>query len=393
LTGTSEAGIFLSAGEASGDLHGATLSRALGDLAPGIRLRGMGGPRMAAAGVDVIADLSAHAAMGTSEAIGRIPGLVRAYRLLESRLARERPRALVVIDFPEFNLRLARAARRAGVPVVYFIPPQLWAWRRGRIRQVARRINRVLAVLPFEPQIYEGADIPVDFVGHPLLDVLPLDLSREDARRRLDIAPGETVVGLLPGSRREEVAKLLPPMLVAAKRLAAAGVSRRFALGLAPTVDRAAVEREIGAAFAEGGPRVDVLEHRTYEVMAGADTVLIASGTATLEAALLGAPMVVCYRVSRLTEAVVRMLARVHWCSLPNLIAGREVVPEILQDELNGQRLASEVLRLLDDPATAEAQRTAFKEVRAQLGDRGVGRRAARAMLEVARLARPTPAG
>jgi lipid-A-disaccharide synthase len=387
LAGTTEPVILLSAGEASGDLHGATLSRALRDLVPGVHLRGMGGARMAAAGVDVVADLSDRAVVGTSEALGRIPGLYRAYRLLQAQLAAERPRALVVIDFPEFNLRLARSARRAGIPVVYFIPPQLWAWRRGRIRQMVRRINRVLAVLPFEEALYQGAGVPVDFVGHPLLDVLPLDLTRAEARRRLGLDPGEVVVGLLPGSRREEVTRLLPPMIVAAKRLAAAGVAHRFALGLAPTVDEGAVARLINAAVAEHGPRVHVVQRRTYEVMSAADVVLISSGTATLEAALLGTPMVVCYRVSRVTEAMVRLLARVSWCSLPNLIAGRAVVPEILQDDLSGHRLASEALRLLEDPAAATAQRVSFEEVRARLGDPGVGARAARAVLETAGLA------
>ena len=387
MTGTAEPVILLSAGEASGDLHGGTLCRALRELAPGARLVGMGGPRMAAAGMELVADVSSHAVVGTSEALARIPGLYRAYRLLQARLSEDRPRALVVIDFPEFNLRLARSARRAGVPVVYFIPPQLWAWRRGRLRQMARRVSRVLAVLPFEEELYRGAGVPVDVVGHPLLDVLPLDLTRDEARRDLGLDPAEAVIGLLPGSRREEVDRLLPPMLTAAQRLAASGVARRFLLGLAPTVDRALVEGPVKAAFADGGVRVDVVERRTYEVMAAADVVLIASGTATLEAALLGAPMVVCYRVSRLTEAVVRMMVRVAWCSLPNLIAGRAVVPEILQDDLTGQRLASEALRLLEDPVAATAQRTAFKEVRARLGEPGVGRRAARAVLEAAHLA------
>jgi len=388
---STEPSILLSAGEASGDLHGATLCRALRELHPGVRLIGMGGSRMAAAGMEVVADVSGHAVVGTSEALGRIPRLYRAYRLLKARLIEERPRALVVIDFPEFNLRLARIARRAGVPVVYFIPPQLWAWRRGRIRQMARRVSRVLAVLPFEEKLYRDAGVPVDFVGHPLLDVLPLDLDRAEARRRLDVDPGESVIGLLPGSRREEVERLLPPMLVAAKRLSAAGVARRFALGLAPTVDVAAVRRLVKAAVDEGGPRVDVFERRTYEVMAAADVVLISSGTATLEAALLGAPMVVCYRVSRVTEAVVRLLVKVRWCSLPNLIANRGVVPEVLQDELTGQRLAAEALRLIEDPAAAGAQRAAFERVRAQLGAPGVGRRAAQAVIETARLGVPVP--
>ena len=386
-----EPSILLSAGEASGDLHGATLCRALREIHPGVRLVGMGGPRMAAAGMELVADVSGHAVVGTSEALGRIPRLYRAYRLLKARLIEERPRALVVIDFPEFNLRLARIARRAGVPVVYFIPPQLWAWRRGRIRQMARRVSRVLAVLPFEEKLYRDAGVPVDFVGHPVLDVLPLDLDRAEARRRLGVDPVEPLIGLLPGSRREEVERLLPPMLAAAKRLSAAGVARRFALGLAPTVDVAAVGRLVKAAFDEGGPRVDVFERQTYEVMAAADVVLISSGTATLEAALLGAPMVVCYRVSRVTEAVVRLLVKVRWCSLPNLIANRGVVPEVLQDELTGQRLAGEALRLIEDPAAASAQRAAFEQVRAQLGAAGVGRRAAQAVIETARLGVPVP--
>ena len=386
-----EPAILLSAGEASGDLHGATLCRALREIHPGVRLIGMGGPRMAAAGMELVADVSGHAVVGTSEALGRIPRLYRAYRLLKARLIEERPRALVVIDFPEFNLRLARIARRAGVPVVYFIPPQLWAWRRGRIRQMARRVSRVLAVLPFEEKLYRDAGVPVDFVGHPLLDVLPLDLDRAEARRRLGIAAGDSMIGLLPGSRREEVQRLLPPMLVAAQRLSAAGVARRFALGLAPTVDAAAVGRLVKSAVDEGGPRVDVFERRTYEVMAAADVVLISSGTATLEAALLGAPMVVCYRVSRVTEAVVRLLVKVRWCSLPNLIANHGVVPEVLQDELTGQRLAAEALRLIEDPAAASAQRAAFGQVRVQLGAPGVGRRAAQAVIETARLGVPVP--
>jgi lipid-A-disaccharide synthase len=375
--------IMLSAGEASGDLHGATLCRALRELEPGVRLLGMGGSHMRAAGMEVLLDPTAHAAVGTSEAIGRIPALYRAYRTLAARLVAERPRALVLIDFPEFNLRLARRARAANVPVVYFIPPQLWAWRRGRIRQMAHRVSRVLAVFPFEPPLYEGAGVPVEFVGHPLLDALPLDLARDDARRRLGADPAHSLIGLLPGSRREEVERLLPPMLEAARRLAAADARPRFVLGLAPTVSR-----ERGAAHlrqAGPGPAVEVVEGRTYEVMAAADALLIASGTATLEAALLGTPMALCYRVSRTTELIARLLARVEWIGLPNLVAGRAVVPELIQEQVTGERLAQEIARLLDDPVAATAQRAAFKDLRARLGEPGVGPRAARAVLATAR--------
>jgi len=339
---------------------------------------------MRAAGMEVVVDPTAHAAVGTSEALGRIPALYRAYRALGARLDAERPRALVLIDFPEFNLRLARRARRAGVPVVYFIPPQLWAWRAGRVRQMARRVKRVLAIFPFEPPLYERARVPVTFVGHPLLDVLPLDLTRDEARRRLAADPGHALIGLLPGSRPGEIERLLPPMLDAARRLAAADGRRRFVLGLARTVAR----EQVATILTRGGPGlppIEMVSGRTYEVMAAADTLLITSGTATLEAALLGAPMVICYRVSRLTELMARALTRVRWIGLPNLVSDRMVVPELIQGEVTGTRLAREAARLLDDPVAATAQRAAFKDLRARLGEPGVGLRAARAVLETAR--------
>jgi len=375
--------IMLSAGEASGDLHGGTLCRALRAIDPGVRLVGMGGGHMRAAGMEVVVDPTANAAVGTSEALGRIPALYRAYRALAARLRAERPRALVLIDFPEFNLRLARRACQAGIPVVYFIPPQLWAWRRGRVRPMARRVSRVLAVFPFEPALYEAAGVPVEFVGHPLLDVLPLDLTRDEARRRLGADPGHSLIGLLPGSRREEVERLLPPMLDAARRLAAADGRRRFVLGLAPTVPA----EQVAAHLRHAGPvpAIEVVAGRSYEVMAAAEVLLIASGTATLEAALLGTPMVLAYRVSRTTEVVARVLARVQWIGLPNLVSGRLVVPELVQGQVTGERLATEATRLLEDPVAATAQRAAFKELRVRLGEPGVGRRAARAVLATAR--------
>jgi lipid-A-disaccharide synthase len=378
------AAIMLSAGEPSGDLHGGTLCRALRELSPGLKLFGMGGGHMAAAGMEVLVDPTGHAAIGTSEAAGRVPALYRAYRAMGHRLETDRPRALVLIDFPEFNLRLARRAQRAGVPVVYFIAPQLWAWRAGRVRQMARRVKRVLAIFPFEPPLYERARVPVTFVGHPLLDVLPLDLTRDEARRRLVADPGHSWIGLLPGSRPGELTRLLPPMLDAARRLAAADGRRRFMLGLAPTVTPGQVAT-ILSQQGPGIPPIHIVSGRTYEVMAAADTLLIASGTATLEAALLGAPMVICYRVSRLTELLARALTRVRWIGLPNLVSGRAVVPELIQRQVTGERLAEEAARLLEDPVAATAQRAAFKDLRARLGEPGVGRRAARVVLDTAR--------
>jgi lipid-A-disaccharide synthase len=369
--------IMLVAGEASGDLHGATLCAALRALAPGRRLVGMGGARMAKAGMELLVDVTASAAVGGTEAFGRVPALYRAYRRLRAILdGPERPAALVLIDFPEFNLRLARAARRVGVPVVYFIAPQLWAWRGGRIRTMRRLISLVLAVFPFEAPLYRRAGVPVAFVGHPVLDALQAAPSRADARRELGVTADGPVIGLLPGSRREEIERVLPAMRETAARIAAAYPRARFLLAQAPTVDRAEIERTAAA-----GPAVTIVADRTYAVMRAADLLLVTSGTATLEAALLGTPMVVCYRLSRLTELLFRPLVRVPWISLANIALGRAVVPELYQRRMTADMLSREALRLLAEPGALEAQRRAFAELAGQLGEPGVGARAARLVL------------
>ena len=375
--------VMLVAGEASGDLHGAALCRALAALAPRCRTFGMGGRLMAAAGMDLLVDVTAAAAAGGSEAVSRVPLLYRAYRCLRAALETEpRPAALVLIDFPEFNLRLARAARRAGVPVVYFIPPQIWAWRAWRIRTIRRLVSHVLAVFPFETALYRRAGVPVEFVGHPLLDALAGAPSRAEARRELGLPEAAEVIGLLPGSRREEVERVLPVMREALVKIRRARPAQRFALALAPTVERAVVARHL-----DGLAPVALAPNGAHAVIRAADLVLVTSGTATLEAALLGTPMVVCYRVSRLTEAMVRALTRVPWISLPNLTLGRAVVPELYQSRATGARLAEETRRLLEDASARDAQRAAFAELAGRLGAPGVGDRAARLVLAAAGLA------
>jgi len=257
---------------------------------------------------------------------------------------------------------------------------------------MARRVTKVLAAFPFEKSLYEEAGVPVEFVGHPLLDVVPSDLDHARARERLGVGERRVLVGLLPGSREQEISRLLPRMLDAAARLAVDG-KRSFVLGLAPSVERKRVAAMLERAAEAGGPPIEIVEGMTHEVMAAADALLIASGTATLEAALLGAPMVVCYRVSRMTELMARLLKRSPWISLPNIVAGRGVVPEILQDDATARRFAAEVERLLVDAVAATAQRAAFKELRERLGKPGVGERAARAVLEVAGVIGTTPRG
>jgi lipid-A-disaccharide synthase len=374
--------IMLSAGEASGDLHGAALCRALRAHAPDARLYGMGGARMATAGMEVLEDVTAGAIIGGTEAAAGVVPLYRAYRRLRRHLeGGARPHVLVLIDFPEFNLRLARVARRHDVPVVYYIPPQLWAWRGWRVHAMRRVVSLVLAVFPFEPPLYRAAGVPVAYVGHPLVDALATAPTRAAARARLGLAEDEPVVGLLPGSRRGEIARLLPVMREAVARIAAQRPAARFVLALAPTVDGALVQEHLADAS-----RVQIAR-AAPDVMRAADLVLATSGTVTLEAALCGTPMVVCYRVSRLTALMVSGLVRIPWMTLPNIVLGRAAVPELFQEAASGARLAEEALALLADPRARDAQRAAFREVAGQIGDPGVSTRAARLVLGTASLA------
>lgn len=373
--------IMLVAGEASGDLHGATLCRALRELSPTARLIGLGGGRMAEAGVELVADARDTAVVGFSEVVRRLPALWRVYRQLCATLAEERPAVLVLIDFPGMNLKLARAARRRGLPVVYFIPPQIWAWHRGRLKKIRDRVSLVLTVLPFERAFYRSAGVEAAFVGHPLLDALAAAPSRSAARRELGVADERLLVGLLPGSREQEIAGMAPLMGGAAARIAAARPEAQFVLALAPTVAAASVARHLAA-----GPHVRVVGGRTYAVMRAADLLLVTSGTATLEAALLGTPMVVGYRVSPLSELMGRALLRVPWISLVNIVLGRAVVPELVtRSAATAERIAGEALRLLGSPGALEAQRDAFRELAGMLGEAGVGPRAARLVLAAAR--------
>ena len=369
--------IMIAAGEASGDLHGATLCRALREAAPDARIFGMGSVRMAAAGFEVLEDVTAHAAVGGTEAAGGVVALYRTYRRLRTRLQGPgRPHALVLIDFPEFNLRLAREARRRGVPVGYFIPPQIWAWRPWRVRAMRRVLALVVAVFPFEPPLYRRAGVPVEFVGHPVVDLLAAAPARADVRARLNLGAGAPVIALLPGSRRAEIERVLPVMRDAIGRLLTDRPSLRVVVARAPGVDPALLARHVGHAIITDG---------AYDAIRAADVVLATSGTVTLEAALLGTPTVACYRVSRASAVMIRSLTRVPWMSLANIVLGREVIPELFQEALTAERLAREAERLLDDDGAREAQRAAFRELARGLGDPGVGARTARLVLSVAR--------
>lgn len=369
--------IVVVAGEASGDLHGGRLVQALRRLAPHLTVEGMGGPQMRAAGVTLLADAGGTAVVGLVELWEKRRTLSGALQLLREHLRAVRPALLICIDFPDFNLLLARRAHRLGIPVCYFISPQVWAWRRGRIRTIRRLVRKMLVLFPFEEAMYRRAGVDATFVGHPLLDALASVPPREACRASLGVQESSPVLGLLPGSREAEVRRHLPLLLEAAARLARTRPDLRVLVGLAPTLDVGAAR----AAVAGSPARATVAHGRTYEVMRAADLLLAVSGTVTLEAAILGTPMVITYRVGPLSWVVGRLLVRVPFIGLPNLVAGEGIVPELIQFQATPERLAATASEILGSRERQGRMRAALADVRARLGTPGAAERAAREIL------------
>src|SRR5882724_1414511 len=371
--------VLMVAGEASGDLHGTDLLRALQARVPGLEVFGIGGDGLRAAGMRTVADAGDVATVGIVEGVRHLRTLFGIYRVLVRRLREHRPDLCILIDFPEFNLRLARAAKRAGVPVLYYIGPQVWAWRRGRVRKIARRVDRLAVVFPFEPALYASRLAGVEFVGHPLLDRVRVTRGRAETLAAHGLDPARRTVLLLPGSRLSEIDYLLPPLLDAVRRLGQDG-GLQFPLALAHTLPADEVRRRVRAA----GLDVAVIEDDTYNLIAAADLALVSSGTATLECALLERPMVIVYRLGPLSYGLGRLLVRgVRYIGMPNIVAGREVVPELLQRQATGPRIAAAARALLDDPARHAAMIEDLRDVRRRLGRGGAAGRAAAIAFEM----------
>lgn len=377
--------VLLSAGEASGDLYGGLLMRAMAAGGPAV-FSGIGGPAMRAAGLDPLADASVMGVTGIAEVAARFGTIWRAYRSVTRTLdeAATRPALAILIDYPDFNLRVAARCRRAGVPVLYFVSPQVWAWRRGRVPTMRGRVDRMLCILPFEEPIYAAAGIRASFVGHPLLDQVAATRTPAQERARLGLDPKRPLVALLPGSRRNEIATHLAPMLGAAAILQAEFRDLQFLMPVAPTLDARAIEAQI-AATAGRGPRPRLVTDDRYDAVAAADAAVVASGTATLETALLGVPMVIVYRMNPITYVLARLLTRLPHIGMPNLIAGRRVVPELVQGDCAPRPIAAALRRLLTDPGAADAARRGLAEVRGRLGRPGAIDRVAAAAWDMIR--------
>jgi len=369
--------ILLSCGEPSGDLYAGALVRALRRADPLVEVFGMGGAHMAEAGAELLVDYRGLAVTGLTEVVTALPRLLRTLRTLVDAARDRRPDVLVVIDYPDFNFRLMQAVKALGIPVVYYISPQLWAWRAGRMRTMQAVVDRVLPIFPFEEALYREAGVDVRFVGHPLLELTKTTAPREALRAEWGLGPDQALVALLPGSRGNELKALAPVLAEARDRIRQQRPSARFVVARAPHVTDAWL------APLTADPGTLVVADRTDDVLAACDVVLTASGTATVQAAIHGAPMVVLYRLSALTYRLFKPLGRVDMYAMVNLISGRRIVRELIQDECRAEAAAVEALRILTDHDYRAQMVRDLAAVREALGGPGASDRAAAAIAEL----------
>jgi lipid-A-disaccharide synthase len=372
--------VFISAGEASGDLHAAALTRAILQRDPAVQVFGMGGDTLAAAGGEVVFNYKDYSVMGFVEVLQSLPrlfGLKKAFRrLMEER----KPDVFVTVDYPDFNMRVAKEAKALGIPVFSYIPPSAWAWRRGRAKDVARLATKVACIYPFAAQVYQEAGANVEFVGNPLVDIVQPTLSPQEGEAFIGKRPGHPVVLLLPGSRVKEITGVLPVMLQALPKIRDKRPEVDFVLQKAPSIERELLQ----SILASSAVPVKVVEGRGYDVMAASDAALATSGTVTLEAALCGLPSVICYAASPLSMWIAKRMVYVKYIGLPNILAGREILPELIQEKMTPDHMAASILHFLE-PEAASAVREEMRQAVAKLGQPGAVDRTAELILETAK--------
>ncbi len=370
--------VLIIAGEASGDLHGANLVREVKKHHPSVAFFGVGSCLMKEAGVELLADASEISVVGATEVLTHLRPICRVFNRLKRFLYEDRPDLLILIDFPDFNILLGKQARKFGIQVLYYISPQVWAWRRGRIKKIARLVKAMIVVFPFEVELYKHAGVDVRFVGHPLTDTVQSRYNQAEAKAQFGLDLKKRTVALLPGSRSKEIARMLPDMLRASEILLRRFPDIQFILPVAPTLSR-----ELISSFIRQHPvPVTVTEGRAYDVLRASDVALVTSGTATLETALMAVPMVIVYRLSTLSYFIARMIIDVDHIGLVNIVAGKRVVPELVQREATPENMADGVTKLISDPAYYGQVKTELTGVRSQLGEQGANARVASVALE-----------
>ncbi len=371
--------ILLIAGEASGDLLGSHLVEAIQNLDPEIQFLGVGGEGLQKRGMKILYPSHSLSVVGITEVFLKLNSIYNALRGLKRALDQEKPDLIILIDFPDFNLRFARIAHSKGIPILYYVSPQVWAWRSKRVQLIARWVRKMVVLFPFEVPIYEAAGVDVEWVGHPLIDIVRPKLSLEQAYQKFGLDPTRRTIGLLPGSRKHEVQRLLPPLLKTAQLLHQEIPDLQFILPLAPGLSKMNLSSKIEALSFP----LKVVEGLTYDAMNLSELLITASGTATLEGAILGKPMIIIYKVSLLSYWIGRALVQVDHIGLVNLVAGRALAPEFIQKEVDPRRIAEEAFRILKDPLVNQKMKVQMDEVRNKLGEPGASQRAARIVLSL----------
>ena len=377
------------AGERSGDVYGAGLAKALQERLPGVEIFGAGGDAMRQAGVETTVDSHEIAIAGITEVASGLHRVYRAFHKLLGEVDRRHTNLAVLIDFPDFNLRMAQRLKKRGIPVVYFVSPQVWAWRRGRVKTLKKRIAKMIVIFDFEEEIYREAGVPVEYVGHPLVGNVHPRLTREQFFAEADLDPSVHTIALLPGSRQKEVSVNLPIMLDAAQRLSS-NRKLQFVIPVAPTIQQNWLKSTIPQS-PSSQVKIRTAIHATYDALQYSDVAVVTSGTATLEAAICERPMVMVYRVSALTWLVGKLLVRVpHFC-IVNILAKRELVPELMQQDFTAANVAARVEYLLDHPEARAEMVQGFQALKARLGRTGAIERAADSMVEALNSSQTAP--
>lgn len=365
------------AGEASGDIYGADLVRKAHQLDSGINFFGIGGSRMREAGVTTLVDCSDLAVMGLIEVVKHFNVISSAFLKLKNILQHDPPDLLLLIDYPGFNIRLAKVAKKTGVKVLYYISPKVWAWKAGRIRKIAATVDQMAVIFPFEVPLYEKEGVPVSFVGHPMLDLVNVTMKRDEAATGFGLDPARKIVGLFPGSRRSEIERILPAILGSAKLLQKRYPGLQFVLPLASTLH----ESDIQPYLEQAGINPVITRTGIHDLIRACDAIISVSGTVTLEIALIGTPMVIIYRLATLTYQVAKRVVKIKHIGLCNIVAGETVVRELIQDQANPEEIAAEIERLLSDHAYRDTMTGKLGKMRAQLGCGGAAENVARLAL------------
>ncbi len=374
--------LFVIAGENSGDIHGANMFHALNRLYPKTKTWGLGGPRLEEAGVKLKANIVEELAIiGFVAVVANFPTIRRLFNGTVEFLRKKRPDALILVDYPGFNIRIAAKAKQLGIPVIWYISPQIWAWHRSRLYTLAKVVDKMLVIFPFEVSLYREENVDVEHVGHPLFDVIKIDMNRDEVCQEFGLDPNRPVISIVPGSRRREVKDFLPIMLEGAKRYREMDPDAQFVIVRASTIEQEMIDSEIERASLDFTPLV--IDRLRYNLRNSSDFSWVKSGTSTLEAAILGSPMVIVYKVNSLTWMIGKQVFTIGHIGLPNIVAGDRIVPELLQDEFTPRNLAEKTHHYLANPEAYQRMREDLDAVRNKLGGVGASENAARAVLKV----------